>query len=366
MFFLAMNRASSRFDKYGQIFCTYGYLYGYLRTCGPSRVFLAKQNTNWSYLKPTYLLHTTNYLSFTMTNPLPIPHNHPPPALPLPPPSFLYGLLAGAILTLLCRKLSSILTGHFTTPSFQTRVKALNSNKLYHYHSLLPSTVHALVQIVGTVGVVLHGRRGLDYDYDYDHDYDNRTTHDKSPSLLFDERSLVTYGLTPLGPAIYMGIFVGYLLADTLSAPSPSDMEYIYIVHHLAASLCWTYAACHRILQPYALLLQFCELSTPLMNARQLLLIAGYPSSSKSVMGLSLLFFATFGMVRVATLPYIIQGWVGRDYDAVGTVEGVGWRGAVGVSVFVGIHAVLQINWFGMMCWKLWGMAMKKKTKKEE
>ena len=66
-------------------------------------------------------------------------------------------------------------------PSFQTRAKALNSSKLYHYHSLLPSTVHALVQIVGTVGVVLYGGRGLDYDYD--HDYENSTTNDTTRSL---------------------------------------------------------------------------------------------------------------------------------------------------------------------------------------
>ena len=39
-YFLAMSCASSMFDKYGWIFCTYGYLYGCVRTCGSSRVFL--------------------------------------------------------------------------------------------------------------------------------------------------------------------------------------------------------------------------------------------------------------------------------------------------------------------------------------
>lgn len=56
--------------------------------------------------------------------------------------------------------------------------------KLYQFHSMLPSVVHALVQIVGVWTVVFWGRGGFDKD-------------GMRPSIVeFDERTFVSYGVS--------------------------------------------------------------------------------------------------------------------------------------------------------------------------
>ena len=276
-------------------------------------------------------------------------------SLPAPPPSFLYGVLAGAIGYVVTRYLSPILTSKFGTQNFQQNVNSLDNDKLYHYHSRLPSSIHALIQIIGTLSFVLYGRPG----------YDDATEENVSPAILFDESIFVSYGLTHIGPATYMGIFVGYLLADVTSAPTFAIMGYPFVLHHLAASACWTFCASLRIMQPVACLFQFNELSTPLMNIRQYLLTAGYKSSDTPVAVSSLTFFVVFGLVRVAPLPFVVRDWIIRDFDAVREHSGLG--AAVLLSMFFTVNGLLQCGWFFIMTQKVVGMLSggKKKQKKK-
>ncbi|KAL7533473.1 hypothetical protein ACHAXR_005257 [Thalassiosira sp. AJA248-18] len=271
--------------------------------------------------------------------------------LPSPPPSFLYGLIAGFIGVFILRRLSPIITSKFGTPTFQQSVTSLDHGKLYHYHSLLPSTIHALAQIIGTFTYVFYGTDGYN---------DNNSS--SSPQLIFDERTIVPYGITPLGPTVYMGIFVGYLLADVLSAPTFAIMGYPFVIHHFAASACWTFCACHRIMQPVGCLFQFNELSTPLMNIRQYYLTAGYKSSDLPVMVSTLSFFVAFGMVRVVPLPFVVKDWIYRDFGAIRGETGVG--GAILLSVFFAVNALLQCSWFFIMCQKLAGILSSQSKKK--
>mmetsp|Transcript_19754 Transcript_19754/g.42470 ORF Transcript_19754/g.42470 Transcript_19754/m.42470 type:complete len:278 (+) Transcript_19754:74-907(+) len=271
------------------------------------------------------------------------------------PPSFLYGALFGCTTYLLFRALSPVLLKLFGSQTMQQHVAQLSPGKQYHFHSQLPSTFHALVQIVGTFNVVFYGRQG----------FDDVLKEGTSPSIVFDDRTFVSYGITHLGPAVYMGFFVGYLLADTAKSPSFKDMGYVYVVHHAAASLCWTFCTCYRVMQPLSCFLQFNELSTPFMNVRQVMLTAGYKSSDLLVTIISLLFFFTFGAVRFFPLPFIIRNWVGRDYSAIQNEVGTG--AAMMLSVFVAVHVFLQSSWFLQMCHKLIGMFRKgtKSTKSE-
>ncbi|KAL7551843.1 hypothetical protein ACHAWF_015038 [Thalassiosira exigua] len=271
--------------------------------------------------------------------------------LPPPPPSFIVGLLAGAVLYLICRRLSPLLTDSLGTKSLHERVASLDRGKLFHYHSLFPSTIHALVQVLGTYHFVFWGREG----------YDNR--HEgQSPAVTFDDRSIVPYGPTGLGPAVYMGIFAGYLLADFAAAPSLEEMGYPFVLHHIAAATSWTFCACNEVMQPVASLLQFNELSTPWMNVRQYLLTAGCRSSDLPVSITSLGFFFTFGLVRVAPLPFLVRDWVYRDFDAIG--EKLGTGSAVFLSLFFAINGCLQCGWFFIMCQKLAGMINVAKIRK--
>ncbi|KAL3759803.1 hypothetical protein ACHAWU_007547 [Discostella pseudostelligera] len=271
--------------------------------------------------------------------------------VPIPPSSFLYGFIGGAISYLSSRALSPLLTSTLGSSSFQRNVNSLDKAKRYHYHSLLPSTIHALIQIIGTYSFVFYGSG----------EESSSLSSSSSSVLSFDERTIVPYGTTHLGPSIYMGIFVGYLVTDVICAPSLSSMGYPFVLHHVAATICWTYCACYRVMQPVAMLLQFNELSTPLMNLRQMLLTAGYDSSGLSVTVSSVAFFVAFGMVRVAPLPSLVYNWIFRDYEAIRSAIGLG--GAICLSLFFAVNALLQCGWFCIMCQKLMGMVAKEKPK---
>ncbi len=282
----------------------------------------------------------------------------------LPPPSFFYGFTGGAIAYLFFRALSSILTCTLGTSALQRNVNALDEAKRYHYHSSLPSIAHALVQIIGTYSFVFYGCGEEEMDEAAEEESASSSKHLASV-LSFDERTIVPYGTTHLGPSVYMGIFVGYLVTDVACAPSLSDMGYPFVLHHVAASICWTYCACFRVMQPAAMLLQFNELSTPLLDLRQMLLTAGYDSNGLYVMVISVAFFVVFGMVRVAPLPFVIYHWIFRDFDTIRETIGLG--GAVFLSFFFAVNALLQSGWFFIMCQKLMRMVAKeapKNTKK--
>jgi len=268
------------------------------------------------------------------------------------PPSFVYGFVSGSIGYFLCRYLSPLITNIFATKQFQQRVNLLDIGKAYHYHSLLPSTIHVLLQVIGTYSVVFYGRER----------YDN--VNGISPNILFDDRTHVEYGLTGIGPAVYSGVFVGYLFSDILASPSLKSMGYPFVLHHIAAILCWIFCAHNKVMQPIACLFQFNELSTPLMNIRQYLLTAGYKSSDLSVSISSLIFFIVFGLVRVVPLPFVIKNWIHRDFDAIRLA--IGSSGAILLSVFFAVNALLQCGWFLIMIQKLISMLSSKKTKKKK
>lgn len=267
--------------------------------------------------------------------------------LPSPPPSFLYGSIAGGILYFACWYLSPLLTSCFGTPSFKKSVASLEDGN--RFHSILPSTIHALVQIIGTYAFVFYGREG----------YDDILTDGTSPAIVFDDRTIVPYGMTHLGPTVYMGIFVGYLLADIAVG---GKLDYPIIIHHLAASACWTFCACNRVMQPVGCLFQFNELSTPLMNIRQYLLTAGYRSSDLPVTISSLSFFFTFALIRVGPLPYVIRDWILRDFSAIRTEIGI--SGAILLTLFFAVNGALQCGWFAIMCQKFVQMFCKGKQTK--
>mmetsp|Transcript_5347 Transcript_5347/g.8210 ORF Transcript_5347/g.8210 Transcript_5347/m.8210 type:complete len:268 (-) Transcript_5347:97-900(-) len=246
-----------------------------------------------------------------------------------PPPSFLYGAGIGTIIYCLSRFLSHAII-QICPSSFQQKLANLNFAQLHHYHSLLPSTVHAIIQIVGTYNVVFHGDKDV---------------------LTFDDRLFVPYGITTLGPCFYMGFFVGYLLTDTALSPSLKVLGLPYAVHHISASMCWTFCASNRIMQNLASFLQFNELSTVMMNVRQVLLTAGYKSSDGIVVVVSLAFIALFSAVRVFPLPFLVHKWI--TYQFVSIRNEVGLGGASLLSLFLAVNVMLQGSWFAIMVRKL-------------
>jgi hypothetical protein len=268
---------------------------------------------------------------------------------PLVPPSFLLGTALGASIFTIFFRLSPFLTSRLATPSFVRNVSNLDDAARYNYHSYLPSTIHAILQVVGTSSFVFFHHGDADADDD---------------ATSFDSRTLVPYGVTRLGPCVYMGIFVGYLLSDLFAAPSLKAMGYPFVAHHVAASACWAYCACHGVMQRVGCMFQFNEVSTPLMNLRQYLLTAGYGSGEPIVAMTSLAFFAIFGLARVVPLPFVTRDWATRDYFAIR--DKVGTRGAVLLTAFFAVNAALQCGWFYSMCRMVAKMMTAGGTKKEK
>ena len=260
-----------------------------------------------------------------------------------PPISYIYGAVAVFIVYCLSRFLSQSSLLRLCPSSFQQKVANLKAGDLWHFHSLLPSTIHAAIQIVGTYDFVFYGNKDV---------------------LTFDDQLFVSYGITKLGPCFYMGFFVGYLLADTSMAPSLKIMGYPYVVHHMSAAICWTFCASNRIMQPLASFLQFNELSTVLMNVRQLLLTAGYTSSDSIVLVVSLAFFVVFSAVRVFPLPFVVHKWISHEFVSIR--KEVGLEGAILLSLFLAVNLLLQGTWFTMMVRKIIGLFKKKQSKSKK
>jgi hypothetical protein len=255
------------------------------------------------------------------------------------PEFFLYGVAAGTVGFFFFFWLATVIIPNMTPPSFQEKVKALSPKDRSLFYSLVPSTVHSFVQMGHPAYISL----GFS------------AAHTADKVTYFDE------GL----PALYMGVFVGYLIGDFLTL-GPAILGPIFVIHHLAASACWTMSAHFHAMQWYASFLQFCEFSTFFLNYRQILLTAGYTSSDAKVTLASLGLFLSFGAVRVAPLPGIIYGWVTRDYFVFRDTNGPG--AAAVCYLFFAIHAGLQTFWFGLMVKKLLSAVLGggKKKKKEE
>jgi hypothetical protein len=106
------------------------------------------------------------------------------PNLNIPPPSFIYGILM-SLLTypILIHILAPWLTSSFASPSLQNKIKKFDNEQRYQFYSMLPSVVHAFVQVIGVGTVVFYGREGLDDDVSLS-------------AVVFDERTFVPYGVS--------------------------------------------------------------------------------------------------------------------------------------------------------------------------
>ena len=258
--------------------------------------------------------------------------------LGLPPP-FVMGGVTGFIGYGISWFSFKFLLNMFSTPEFKDRFKKLDTRAYLNFLSLGPSTAHAICQVIGTYPIVFTSQHHLAHRTTYFNDSD-------------------TY---------YSGIFVGYLIADIL-ALGIQNLGVIFSIHHISASAAWTMVHSKKVMQWYSNFLQFNELSTIFVNIRQVLLTAGYTSSSKEVTISSLFMFLVFGVVRVLPLPWIVYNWITTDvwgvYDKAGTIP------AIACSIFMTIHVTLQSYWFTLMATKfvsfLFGSGNSSSSKKEK
>jgi len=160
--------------------------------------------------------------------------------LPLPG-SFLYGAAAGSVgFYASLWAMQTFVCYHPPSPYFSRlkhRVMSLPEKERYYFWTLAPSTLHAIVQVVGTVAFLPRMR--------------------DDPIYGWDRRTVVEYGLTGYGPAVYSGIFVGYLISDFFFL-GPRRLGTAYVFHHLSASVAWTTSLVLNVFQYPGQLLQFC------------------------------------------------------------------------------------------------------------
>ena len=111
----------------------------------------------------------------------------------IPPPSFLYGIIISLTsYPILLHYISPLLISKYATTSLRQKVNSYDHVKSYQFHSMLPSVIHALIQIVGVATVVLWGREGFDGE------------GGRASIVEFDERTFVPYGVRFVNIAIYL------------------------------------------------------------------------------------------------------------------------------------------------------------------
>ena len=264
------------------------------------------------------------------------------------PPSFITGACVGVVGYSISWFGFKVALNTFSTDEFKDRIKKLDERARLNFLSLGPSTVHAVAQVIGTYNTVFKSQ-----------------SHLLERTKYFIDSS--DNGITNSNPTLYSGIFVGYLISDVV-AIGIKNLGNVFVVHHISASAAWILVVYHRTMQWYSSFLQFNELSTIFVNLRQLLLTAGYTSSSTEVTISSLAMFIVFGAIRVLPLPWIIYNWI--TTDAYGVYEKVGTVPAILCSCFMAIHVCLQSYWFSLMAKKfisfLFGSSKDKDKKKKE
>lgn len=258
------------------------------------------------------------------------------------PPSFQYGVAAGFVGVYASYFMAKdVLIPKFGSPSFKEKVAALKPGKeTRFFYATFASMAHAIVQSFFHPAFIALGLSAA---------------HNENRVTYFDDG----------WPAGFSGIFVGYLVADFFVC-GPAALGPMYCVHHLSAAIIWTWTSGFGAMQWYASMLQFCEFSTIFMNLRQWVLTAGYPSDSKTVLGISMAFFATFFGVRVLPLPGLVHKWISNDFAKLSDEKGK-TLALASTSTLI-IHVCLQSFWFMLMVKKIVKLVTGggKKSKKEE
>jgi hypothetical protein len=255
------------------------------------------------------------------------------------PPFFLYGFAAGFVGCVICFGFArAVLVPKLSTDSFRDRFQSLSTKEARNFYSLVPSAVHALAQVLFHPAWISLGFS---------------LAHSEDPVNYYDDT----------WPAFFSGVFVGYLVGD-FAILGPKHLGAIFSLHHLSASAAWILSNHLRTMQWYSSFLQFCEFSTLFLNYRQVLLTAGYPSSSSIATMASLGLFLSFFAVRVLPLPGIIYQWITKDFAALHEAHGM--TVAAANTVFLTIHVGLQSFWFSLMVQKLVAVAFGKPSKKKE
>lgn len=227
------------------------------------------------------------------------------------------------------------LSSHVTSqiPGVRDCYLRLSKGGRADWDSRLPSTFLAISVVLGTYHPSLMDNAFLD----------NRVTH-------WDDRLWVPYGVTGLGPAWFMGLFVGYLLVDLATVFKhwkEIDMPMATTVHHALAGCSWSLALALHTMQWYACFWLMAELSTPLANLRWLMVKAGVRTNSNLYLFVGSWLFSTFFVVRVLPIPFVIfMFWMHDSMVALssgGIIVLLWWSLA-----FVG-NGLLQWYWWSLM-----------------
>jgi hypothetical protein len=203
-------------------------------------------------------------------------------------------------------------------------MRTLSTKEYTSFLTIFPSTVHAAFHSFGFPSQIALGYS---------------EGHNLHKIAFYDE----------VWSAWYQGFFVGYMVADYIK--SYGHLGTVYSIHHVASCLAWTLSSYLRSMQWQTTLLQVCEFSTLFMNLRQLLLTSGYDSSGTTMTAVNLLFFLSFGAVRVAPLPMICREWATDGFSTMRDKDGL-LMASIGTG-FTVFNVCLQTTWFGMMVKKL-------------
>lgn len=201
------------------------------------------------------------------------------------------------------------------------------------WDSRLPSNVQAVIAVLGTYYPSLLSTVFLE----------DRVNH-------WDPRLWVPYGVTGLGPTWFMGLFVGYLLADLVVVVKhwkEVDMPAVNTIHHVLAVCSWSLSLHLHTMQWYACIWLMAELSTPLANLRWYLVRAGLRTNSNLYLFVGSWLFSTFFVVRILPIPFMI--WLFWQYDSVDAFHSGGPVALTWWSSMLLCNCALQWYWWSKM-----------------
>mmetsp|Transcript_57583 Transcript_57583/g.160368 ORF Transcript_57583/g.160368 Transcript_57583/m.160368 type:complete len:266 (+) Transcript_57583:53-850(+) len=241
-----------------------------------------------------------------------------------------YGAASAVIGYVCCYQASRLLAarvrgiqGHFTKLPLGDQAE---------WHTRVASTVHAVVQVLGSYYPALLSSDHLS----------ERVRH-------YDTRLFVPYGITGLGPEFFNGLIVGYLLVDLAVVVWHADVfdgVRAAVVHHAMGAAGWCVFMGSGFIQWYGCFLQLTELSTMFVNTHWWL--KKCDATDKRVYLVNgILLFLVFFLIRVASLPFTWAAFLMQDGSDLAEEGGL----ALMLTCVAGLlgNTVLQCLWFSMM-----------------
>lgn len=142
---------------------------------------------------------------------------------------------------------------------------------------------------------------------------------------------------------VLISFSVGYFIYDFLdmflyNQKNSQKNTYELLLHHCCAIACFGVSSHTRTLLPFASLALVVEINSVFLHIRQLFILLGKPRHATAYRNVALLNIATFVLFRIVLFGWMAR-WLSVNKDSLPML--LLWMGSVGVTLILGMNAVL-------------------------